>query len=63
MFPLVIGLTISGFTLMVRWYSQWEKGLEQHREMMETDGQAGNLRILYWEQWNQLWEDEPDEKE
>jgi len=58
LFPLVIGLTIAGFALMAHWYSQWEQGLEFHQEEMEQRRKPEHLKILHWEQWGTLWEEE-----
>ena len=57
LFPLVIGLTVGGFALMTRWYSQWEQGLEYHQDELEQQRKQDHLNILHWEQWGTLWEE------
>jgi hypothetical protein len=58
LFPLIIGLTIGGFALMTRWYYQWETSLDKHQKEMEQLDESEYLRILHWEQWGELLEDE-----
>ena len=63
LFPLVISLTLTGFTIMTHWYSRWEDSLEQHCKESEENNEAGNLRLLHWEQWGTLLEDVYEEDE
>ena len=54
LFPLINGLTVISFSLMILWYSRWEKGLESHQEDMQKETYTEHIRKLHWEQWGEL---------
>lgn len=61
LFPLVILLTVSGFSLMARWYESWEGGMERHRRQIQEEQVWGNKQLVKWRQWKSLWKEENDE--
>ena len=54
LFPLIIGLTVMSFSLMILWYSRWEKALEVHQKNMQEESYMEHIRKLHWEQWGEL---------
>jgi len=61
LFPLVILLTVSGFSLMAHWYDSWEGGMERHRRQIQEEQVWGNKQLVKWRQWKSLWKEENDE--
>lgn len=62
LFPLVIFLTISGFSLMARWYSSWEEGVARHKKQIQEERVWGNDELVKWKQWSSLWKEEEHEE-
>lgn len=56
LFPLILLFAISGFSLMVRWYSSWEREMNLHRQRIQEEKTWGNDQLVKWRQWKTLWE-------